>query len=90
MISKKRKSVTVTLTFGMLLMQITLHDSHEVPVTTELGVAVAPGFQINMALQKATVSHMTSSGPRLRYQELLGFLGDVTSHHKHKLAKRCV
>ena len=37
-------------------IQIALHDSHEVPLVRELGVAVSPGQQLNMLLQKATVS----------------------------------
>ena len=41
-------------------IQIALHDSHEVPLVRELGVAVSPGQQLNMLLQKATVSPQKS------------------------------
>ena len=40
--------------FGVI--QIALHEPHEVPLVTELAYGVSPGFEVSLAMSKSAVS----------------------------------
>ena len=43
--------------FGLFgVIQITLHEPHEVPLVTELAYGVSPGFEVSLAMSKSAVS----------------------------------
>ena len=46
--------VKISNLFGVI--QIALHEPHEVPLVTELAYGVSPGFEVSLAMSKSTVS----------------------------------